>query len=143
MKASIPAERWDESMFETIQNETLHRVIGTKAALYTGGDEQRLLEAAIRAYNPEVPEKPCACGGKRRLQFRDREITVFLRENPTTVLLKNAPSYVCDTCGTEYFYLNIEAFLDREIEKEILKHLWARKEPPVEFDFIGDFLNAR
>lgn len=141
---AIPAERRDEGVLEaTRMKASLRRVIGAKAALYAGGDEQRLLEAAVRAYAPDVPEETCVCGGKRRLRFRDREITVFRTGEPLAVRLKNAPSYICDACGTEYFDLNVEAFIEREIEEEVLRHLRARKEPPVEYDFLGDFLNAR
>lgn len=122
---------------------SLRRVIGVKSALYTGGDELKLIEEAVRAYAPNDPDGKCRCGGKTKLQFRDREMTVFASSEPTTVSIKNAPVFICESCGEEYYSLNVDVFLEREIEEEILRHLRARKEAPGEFDFLGDFLNAR
>lgn len=131
-------------MLETAKlKNSLRRIIGAKAALYTNGDEMKLIEEAVRAYVSDVPEGKCRCGGKTKLQFRDREMTVFADSEPTAVSVKNAPVFVCESCGEEYYSLKMDVLIEREIEEEILKHLRARKEPPVEYDFLGDFLNAR
>lgn len=139
----IQTERRDAEVLEaTGLKSSLRRVVGAKAALYTDGDEMKLIEAAVRAYVSDVPDGKCLCGGKTKLQFRDREMTVFAASEPTTVSVKNAPVFICESCGEEYYSLNVDVFLEREIEEDILRNLRTRKEPITEFDFLRDFLNS-
>ncbi|PTQ52736.1 MAG: hypothetical protein BLITH_0915 [Brockia lithotrophica] len=44
---------------------SLRRIIGAKAALYTNGDEMKLIEAGVREYVSNVPEGSVSAAGRR------------------------------------------------------------------------------
>lgn len=81
-------------------SEGMRRMLALKAALWTNGNEQKLVERAIGAYaeqTNQLPESVTCSGCHRTLPVKPTTFTV----SASKVTFHDVPLAYCDTCNTQ------------------------------------------
>ncbi|MHB1681482.1 MAG: hypothetical protein ACYCYO_01460 [Bacilli bacterium] len=110
MRAMLP--KLDESITQNWTEEMRH-MVALKAALWTNGNEQKLLDKALREYREDIPlmkQVYCAkCGQEAKEILADFETA-------SGVTIAHVPTIVCDHCGNKAWRLFVIAELERMAE---------------------------
>lgn len=95
-------------------DERLQIMLALKAALYTKGIEEKLIERAIRAYAEEIPLRhECCfeCNTETNEILSDYHIP-----GGRHVIIEDVPTMICPKCGNQEWDINVLAALDQIAE---------------------------
>ena len=95
-------------------SEEMKTMVALKAALWTDGDQAKLIEQAVRSYRNVISVADVAYCGECSNKTRE---TLAEYRSVNDVVFTGVPTVVCSQCGTKTWDLQLLAALDRIAEK--------------------------
>lgn len=115
-----------------------YRMIRLKAAMYTGGNLEKLLIRAVEQFEGITKQIACcenSCTGIMTVIKSDHIHEFQIADQHHSLILKGSPIYECQLCAKQIIDLQLYAEIEEVLDKEVLYRLNQRLELPTEMDF--------